>query len=48
MCTGLTSDEKVEGQKAKEAFEQDDDGSGDEGGGRKKNQFKTHLKKSEV
>lgn len=51
---GLTEGEKEEGAKAKQALleaageaDGDEDGSGDEGG-RKKNQFRTHLKANEA
>ena len=48
---GLTTEEKEEGRKAKEALEEEAGGDGEDGEGgnyKGKSQFFTHLKKSEV
>ena len=45
---GLTEDEKAEGERAKDALEEEAGGNEEDGDYKGKSQFFTHLKKSEV
>ncbi len=45
---GLTEGEKAEGERAKEALEEEAGGNEEDGDYKGKSQFFTHLKKSEV
>lgn len=48
MHTGLTEQEKAEGERAKQALEEEAGGEDGDGDYKGKSQFFTHLKKSEV